>query len=141
MNEKSKLSNKEEVFDVFRPDGDRDISSENYRLKKQIQSQARRGPIEKNHSIDATAFPTGSRIEPQTLILSGVDEVSSADNLTANSAATSENGVPQTTIRLETFRIGMEERLAAMQVAQQKAKDQLSELEGRSQGADKLPNP
>ncbi len=55
MNDKPKLSKKEEIFDVFRSDGDHDVSAENYRLKKQLQSQASQGPIEKNHFTDATA--------------------------------------------------------------------------------------
>jgi hypothetical protein len=71
--------------------------------------------------------------------LSGTDEVSNAADRALDSTATMNNDDPQTTIRLETFRIGMQERLAAMQVAQQKAKDKLSDLEDQSQGTDKLP--
>ena len=139
MNDKSKPTGKEEIFDVFRSDGDHDVSAENYRLKKQIQSHTISGPIEKNHFTDSKASPAGSSIKPHTLSLSGTEEASSAADQARDSTATTNNDDPQTTIRLETFRIGMQERLAAMQVAQQKAKDQLSDLEDLSQGTDKLP--
>jgi hypothetical protein len=139
MNDKSKPTGKEEIFDVFRSDGDHDVSAENYRLKKQIQSHTTSGPIEKNHFTDSKASPAGNRLEPHALILSGTDEVSNAADQAPDSTATTNNDDPQTTIRLETFRIGMQERLAAMQVAQQKAKDKLSDLEDQSQGTDKLP--
>jgi hypothetical protein len=141
MNDKPKLSKKEEIFDVFRSGGDHDVSAENYRLKKQMQSQARQGPIEKNHFTDATATATAGRTEPHPVSLSGSEEPSAASNQTSGSTVIPEHADPQATIRLETFRIGMEERLAAMQVAQQKAKDQLDDLEGHAQGTDKLPNP
>ena len=141
MNDKPKLTRKEEIFDVFRSDGDHDVSAENYRLKKQMQSQASQGPIEKNHFTDATAAAVAGRIEPHTLSLSASEALSAASDRPADSPATPEHADPQTTIRLETFRIGMEERLAAMQVAQQKAKDQLNDLEGHAQGTDKLPEP
>ena len=139
MNDKSKPTGKEEIFDVFRSDGDHDVSAENYRLKKQIQSHTTSGPIEKNHFTDSKVSPAGSRIEPHVLSLSGTDEVSNPADQAPDSTATTNNDDPQTTIRLETFRIGMQERLAAMQVAQQKAKDKLSDLEDQSQGTDKLP--
>jgi hypothetical protein len=139
MNDKSKPTRKEEIFDVFRSHGDHDVSAENYRLKKQIQSHTISGPIEKNHFTDSKASPAGSRIEPHKLILSGTDEASNAADQAPDSTATTNTDDLQTTIRLETFRIGMQERLAAMQVAQQKAKDQLSDLEDQSQGTDKLP--
>ena len=141
MNDKPKLSKKEEIFDVFRSDGDHDVSAENYRLKKQMQSQARQGPIEKNHFTDATAAAVAGRTEPHTVSLSASEELSAASDRSSDGTATPEHADPNTTIRLETFRIGMEERLAAMQVAQQKAKDQLNDLEGHAQGTDKLPKP
>ena len=140
MNDKSKLSSKEKIFDVFRPHGDHDVSAENYLLKKQTQSTAIPGPVVKNHLTDAKPSPAGSSNELQTLNLSGTDEASNAADRAHDSTATTNNDDPQTTIRLETFQIGMHERLAAMQVAQQKAKDQISELEGQTQGTDKLPN-
>ena len=139
MNDKSKPTRKEEIFDVFRPHGDHDVSAENYLLKKQTQSQAISGPVVKNHFTDAKPSPAGSSNELQTLNLSGTDEASNAADRDHDSTATTNNDDPQTTIRLETFRIGMQERLAAMQVAQQKAKDKLSDLEDQSQGTDKLP--
>ena len=139
MNDKSKPPRKEEIFDVFRPHGDHDVSAENYLLKKQTQSQAISGPVVKNHFTDAKPSPAGSSNELQTLNLSGTDEASNAADRGHDSTATPNNDDPQTTIRLETFQIGMQERLAAMQVAQQKAKDQISELEGQTQGTDKLP--
>lgn len=140
MNDKSKPPRKEEIFDVFRPHGDHDVSAENYLLKKQTPSQAISGPVVKNHFTDAKPSPAGSSNELQTLNLSGADEASNAADRDHDSTATPNNDDPQTTIRLETFQIGMQERLAAMQVAQQKAKDQISELEGQTQGTDKLPN-
>ena len=139
MNDKSKPTRKEEIFDVFRPHGDHDVSAENYLLKKQTQSQAISGPVVKNHFTDAKPSPAGSSNELQTLNLSGTDEASNAADRGHDNTATPNNDDPQTTIRLETFQIGMQERLAAMQVAQQKAKDQLSDLEDQSQGTDKLP--
>lgn len=139
MNDKSKFSSKEEIFDVFRPDGDHDISAENYRLKKQGQSQTSQGPIEKNHFTDATAAVTAGKMEPHSVSLSGAESPSAAGDQASGSKPTPAHADPQTTIRLDTFRIGMEERLAAMHVAQQKAKDQLSDLEEQSQGTDKLP--
>jgi hypothetical protein len=140
MNKKPKLSSKEDIFDVFRPDGDHDVSAENYRLKKQTQSQSNSGPVETNFIDDKTASAATIKNDPHTLALSGAEELSSTINQTTQSTVIPERADPQTTIRLETFRIGMEERLAAMQVAQQKAKDQLDDLEGRVQGTDKLPN-
>ena len=139
MNDKSKPTGKEEIFDVFRSHGDHDVSAENYLLKKQTQSQAISGPVVKNHFTDAKPSPAGSSTELHTLSLSGTDEASNAADQAPDSTATTNNDDPQTTIRLETFRIGMQERLAAMQVAQQKAKDKLSDLEDQSQGTDKLP--
>ena len=139
MNDKSKPTRKEEIFDVFRPHGDHDVSAENYLLKKQTQSTAIPGPVVKNHFTDAKPSPAGSSNELQTLNLSGTDEASNAADRAHDSTATTNNDDPQTTIRLETFQIGMHERLAAMQVAQQKAKDQLSDLEDQTQGTDKLP--
>lgn len=140
MNKKSKLSSKEEIFDVFRPQGDHDVSAENYLLKKQTQSQAISGPVVKNHFTDAKPSPASGKNELHTLNLSGTGEVINAADQAPDTTTTPNNDDPQTTIRLETFQIGMQERLAAMQVAQQKAKDQLSELEDQTQGTDKLPN-
>ena len=140
MNKKPKLSSKEDIFDVFRPGGDHDVSAENYRLTKQTQSHSNSGPVETNFIDDKTVFAATINTDPHTLALSGAEELSSAINQTPPSTVIPERADPQTTIRLETFRIGMEERLAAMQVAQQKAKDQLDDLEGQVQGTDKLPN-
>jgi hypothetical protein len=139
MNKKSKLSSKEKIFDVFRPHGDHDVSAENYLLKKQTQSQAISGPVVKNHFTDAQPSPASGKNELHTLVLSGIDDASNAADQALNSTATPNNDDPQTTIRLETFQIGMHERLASMQLAQQKAKDQLNDLEGQTQGTDKLP--
>ena len=140
MNDKPKLSTKEEIFDVFRPGGDHDVSAENYRPKKQVPSQSRQGPVEKNHFTDAKVSAPNSTIEPHSLILSGADALRGAVDQMKHTTATPDIPPPQTTIRLETFRIGMEERLAAMLVAQQKAKDQLSDLEDQSPDGDKLPD-
>ncbi len=140
MNDKPKLSSKEAIFQVFRPHGNHDVSAENYRLKKQTQSQPVNGPVEKNHIDDATVFASTSKIEPHTLTLSGAEALNSTGDQATESTAIPGHAGPQTTIRLETFCIGMEERLAAMQVAQQKAREQLNDLEGQSQGTDKLPD-
>ena len=139
MNDKSKSTGKEDIFDVFRPDGDHNVSAENYRVTKLSQAHERHGPLKKNQWIDQNASLTGQNIEPHALTLPGADVASDTDDPLASTVTPTENAGSQTTIRLDTFRIGMEERLAAMQVAQQKAKDQLSDLEGQSQGADKLP--
>ena len=139
MNDKSKLKNKEDIFDVFRPDGDHNVSAENYSITKLSQAREKHGPLKKNQWIDQSASLTGQNIAPHALTLSDADAPAVTDDPSASTATQTENADAQTTIRLDTFRIGMEERLAAMQVAQQKAKDQLSGLEGQSQGTDKLP--
>ncbi len=139
MNDKPKLSTKEEIFDVFRPHGDHDVSAENYRLKKQIKSTTTSGPVEKNHFTDPKASLPDNKIDPHTLSLSGTSEADTTADQPSDGTAIPNNDDSQTTIRLETFRIGTKERLAAMQVAQQKAKDQLSDLEAQHRGQDKLP--
>lgn len=139
MNDKSRPSKKEEIFDVFRPGGDHDVSAENYRLKKQAQPQTTGGPTENNHFTSTTASAPTGRIEPHTLTLSGTETLGTSGDQIHDATPSPDTTDPQTTIRLETFRLGMEERLAAMQIAQQKAKDQLSDLEGQSQGQAKLP--
>ena len=139
MNDKSKLKNKEDIFDVFRPDGDHNVSAENYSITKLSQAREKHGPLKKNQWIDQSASLNGQNIAPHALTLSDADAPAVTDDPSASTATQTENAGAQTTIRLDTFRIGMEERLAAMQVAQQKAKDQLSGLEGQSQGTDKLP--
>ena len=139
MNDKSKSKGKEDIFDVFRSDGDHNVTAENYSITKLSQARERHGPLKKNQWIDQNATLTGPNIEPHALTLSGADAPPATDGPLASTATPTENSESQTTIRLETFRIGMEERLAAMQAAQQKAKDQLGDLEDQSQGADKLP--
>jgi hypothetical protein len=141
MNDKSKSAGKEEIFNVFRHDGDRNLSAENYSITKVSETREKHGPLTKNQWIDQSASLTGQNIEPHALTLSDANADAPAvnDDPSASTATQTENADSQTTIRLDTFRIGMEERLAAMQVAQQKAKDQLSDLEDQSQGTDKLP--
>lgn len=139
MNDKSKSKGKEDIFDVFRSDGDHNVSAENYRVTKLSQAHARHGPQRKNQWIDQSVSLNHQNIEPHALTLSGADAPPETDGPLASTATQTKNTESQTTIRLETFSIGMEERLAAMQVAQQKAKDQLGDLEDQSQGADKLP--
>lgn len=138
MNDKSKSKGKEEIIDVFRADGDRDVSAENYRLTKLSQAREQHGPLKKNQWSDQNTALTSQNIEPHALTLSGDDTPPATDDPPASTATPTKNTDSKTTIRLETFSIGMEERLAAMQVAQQKAKDQLGDLEGQSHGTDKL---
>ena len=139
MNDKSKLTSKEDIFDVFRPDGDHNVSAENYSITKLSETREKHGPLKKNEWIDQSVSLTGQNIEPHALTLSDAGAPAVTDDPLVSKTTQTENADSQTTIRLDTFRIGMEERLAAMQVAQQKAKDQLSDLEGQSQGTDKLP--
>ena len=139
MNDKSKLKNKEDIFDVFRPDGDHNVSAENYSITKLSQAREKHGQLKKNQWIDQSVSLTGQNIAPHALTLSGADAPAVTDDPLVSKTTQTENADSQTTIRLDTFRIGMEERLAAMQVAQQKAKDQLNDLEDQSQGTDKLP--
>ena len=139
MNDKPKLATKEEIFDVFRPHGDHDVSAENYRLKKQTKSTSTSGPVEKNHFTNPKSSFRDNSIDPHTLRLSGTVETDTTGDQPSDGTATPNTDDSRTTIRLETFRIGMEERLAAMQLAQQKAKDQLSDLEAQHRGEDKLP--
>ena len=139
MNDKSKSTGKEEIFNVFRHDGDRNLSAENYSITKLSETREKHGPLKKNQWIDQSVSHTGQNIEPHALTLSDVDAPAVTDDPLVSKTTQTENADSQTTIRLDTFRIGMEERLAAMQVAQQKAKDQLSDLEDQSQGTDKLP--
>ena len=139
MNDKSKSTGKEEIFNVFRHDGDRNLSAENYSITKLSETREKHGPLKKNKWIDQSVSHTGQNIEPHALTLSDADAPAVTDDPLVSKITQTENADSQTTIRLDTFRIGMEERLAAMQVAQQKAKDQLSDLEDQSQGTDKLP--
>jgi hypothetical protein len=139
MNDKSKLTSKEDIFDVFRPDGDHNVSAENYSITRLPQAREKHGPLKKNQWIDTSVLLTDHTIEPHALTLSGADASTDTNDPLAVTVTQTANADSENTIRLETFRIGMEERLAAMQVAQQKAKDQLSDLEGQSQGTDKLP--
>ena len=139
MNDKSKPTRKEEIFDVFRHDGDRNLSAENYSITKLSETREKHGPLKKNQWIDQGVSHTGQNIELHALTLSDADAPAVTDDPLVSKTTQTENADSQTTIRLDTFRIGMEERLAAMQVAQQKAKDQLSDLEDQSQGTDKLP--
>ena len=139
MNDKSKSTGKEEIFNVFRHDGDRNLSAENYSITKLSETREKYGPLKKNQWIDQSVSHTGQNIEPHALTLSDADAPAVTDDPLVSKTTQTENADAQTTIRLDTFRIGMEERLAAMQVAQQKAKDQLNDLEDQSQGTDKLP--
>ena len=141
MNDKSKPAGKEAIFDVFRPDGDHNVSSQNYSVAKLSQARERHGPLKKNQWLDKRAALDRQTIEPHALALTGADAASETEDPLTVTASPSGNTDTPTTIRLDTFRIGMEERLAAMQAAQQKARDQLSDLEGQSQATNNLEDP
>ncbi len=139
MNEKAKRPGQEDILEVFRSEGDRDISAENYRLKKQSFSRTTTGPLRKNHITDSAGAPTGDPDEPHALALSGAEAADkTGDPLFSTGEITGDAEQPGP-IRLQTFSIDMQERLAAMQVAQQKAKDQLNELKKQNPAGDDPP--
>jgi hypothetical protein len=129
MTDKPKRPIREDIFEVFRPQGSHDLSSENYLRKKSAASRTTSGPQNPHHLRDKVTAADQTSIEPHAVALSGADSDDRADCTPLADGETTEDPVPATTIRLETFRIEMAERLASMQVAQQKAKDQLSDLE------------
>jgi hypothetical protein len=129
MTDKPKRPVRERIFEVFRPQGDHDISAENYQRKKPLTSRARTGPPNPQHLRDGSAPADQTGIAPRDVTLSATDTDDAADQTTLADDKTIEEPTPATTIRLETFRIEMEERLASMQAAQQKAKEKLSDLE------------
>lgn len=128
MNEKVKRSSREDMLEVFRSEGNHDISAENYRLKEQPLSRTTAGPLIKNQITDAPGAPISKPDEPYALTLSGAEAADTAGDSLAATGGTTEKAPQPTQIRLETFHIDMQERLAAMHLAQQKAKDQLNEL-------------
>ncbi len=139
MNDQPKRPGREEIFEVFRPCGDRDVSSENYRMTKPSQATERQGPMGKNQWIDKSASLPGQAIGTRELTLSGADVSGASDDPLTGTITEPEHPGVQTTIRLETFSLGLEDRLAAMQVAQQKAKDQLNELKKQNAPGDDPP--
>lgn len=141
MNDKSKPKGKEAIFDVFRPDGDHNVSSQNYSVAKLSQARERQGPLTKNQWLDKRTPLDRQTIQAHTLTLAGAESSPVTNDPLTVSDIPSGNADTPTTIRLDTFRIGMEERLAAMQAAQQKARDQLSDLEGQSQATNNLEDP
>ena len=139
MNEKTKRRGREEIFEVFRPQGDHDVSAENYLLKKQSSSPAITGPLQTHHITDAAGALSSQAPERHALNLSDTDGAASRPAPVIDTAGTDDDTQAPTRIRLETFRIDMHERLAAMQAAQQKAKDQLNELKKQNPAADEPP--
>lgn len=139
MSEKAKRPEREDILEVFRSEGDRDISAENYLLKKRSISRTATGPLRKNQITDSAGAPTGKTDDPHALALSGADAADkTSDALVATGSLTDDTQQPAPVL-LQTFRIDMQERLAAMQVAQQKAKDQLNELKKQNPAEDEPP--
>lgn len=136
MNEKTKRRGREEIFEVFRPQGDHDVSAENYLLKKPSSYHSVTGPLQTNHITDATGALASQAPGPHALNLSDNDSVDTSVAPGIDTAGTDDDAQAPTRIRLETFRIDMQERLAAMQAAQQKAKDQLNELKKQNPATD-----
>ena len=136
MNEKAKGPGREEILEVFRSEGNHDISAENYRLKKQPLSRTTTGPLIKNQITDAAGAPVSQTNEPHAVNLSGVETVDQPSDPVVSTDSAADPAQQPTPIRLETFRIDMQERLAAMHLAQQKAKDQLNELKKQNPPTD-----
>lgn len=131
MSDRPKRPGREAVFDVFRPYGDHDVSAESYLLKKRTTQQRLRGPVTTHQISDQRPTPMDGANEPQNLSLSGDDGTTDPHEARAVDTNASDDGHAPNAIRVETFRIDMAERLAAMQAAQQKAKEQLSALESQ----------
>ena len=129
MNNKSKRLNCEEIFEVFRPEGAPTLSSENYVLKKQAYFSTAKGPLIKNQITDVIPSLPRETIEPHPVQLSIKNLPDTSGDLITAGAECIQNTQPSTPVRLDTFRIDMEERLAAMRAAQQKAKNQLIDFE------------
>lgn len=136
MNDKVKRPGREEILEVFRSQGAHDVSAENYLLKKQSLSRTATGPLRKNQITDATGAPTGHLDEPHRVNLSGTEATDPASTPMTSSDNAADAAPQPTHIRVETFRIDLNERLAAMQLAQQKAKDQLNELKKQNPPTD-----
>ena len=139
MNDKSRPSGKEDLFEVFRPQRERDVSSENYLPKKKALSQPVTGPLTKHQITDAATASEEMPIEPGTLTLSDTHTSDTTNDRADSQLTSADTTTPPTTLRVETFRIDLAERLAAMQAAQQKAKEQLSALEEKYPPADEPP--
>lgn len=139
MNEKAKRPGQEDILEVFRSQGAHDISAENYLLKKQSLSRTATGPLRKNQITDATGAPTSHSDEPHGINLSGTEAADLASTPMASTDNAAGAAAQPTHIRVETFRIDLNERLAAMQLAQQKAKDQLNELKKQNLPTDEPP--
>lgn len=131
MSDRAKRPGRETVFDVFRPHGDHDVSAENYLLKKQTRQQRLRGPVNTHQITDQRPTPTDGATEPRNVVLSVDDSTADNHQACAVDANAPDDAPAPNAIRVETFRIDMAERLAAMQAAQQKAKEQLSALESQ----------
>lgn len=139
MNEKAKRPGQEDILEVFRSQGAHDISAENYLLKKQSLSRTATGPLRKNQITDATGAPASPPDKPHRVNLSGTEATDPASTPMASTDNAADAAAQPTHIRVETFRIDLNERLAAMQLAQQKAKDQLNELKKQNPPTDEPP--
>lgn len=136
MNEKTKRRGREEIFEVFRPHGDHDVSAENYLLKKPSSYTSITGPLRTHHITDADGALSSQAPERHALNLSDNEGADSSSVPVIDAAGTDDDAQAPTRIRLETFRIDMQERLSAMRAAQQKAKDQLNELKKQNPPTD-----
>jgi hypothetical protein len=139
MNEKAKRSGREEILEVFRSQGAHDISAENYLLKKQSLSRTATGPLRNNQLTDATGALTSPPDAPHGINLSGTEATDPARTPMTSTDNAADAAAQPPPIRVETFRIDLNERLAAMQLAQQKAKDQLNELKKQNPPTDEPP--
>lgn len=139
MSEKAKRPGGEEILEVFRSQGDHDISAENYLLKKRAALPPATGPLRKNQISDSVGAPASHTDELHKVTLSDAEAADQANDPVAATDSPADDTQQPPPIRLETFRIDMHERLAAMQAAQQKAKDQLNELKKQNPPLDELP--
>lgn len=139
MSDKSKPRTREEIFEVFRPQAENDISSENYLLKKPPEARTVSAPLRMHHISDMTHAPGDGAAPLSEPVLSGADATTLAKDPSVTNANSDSAIQAPDAIRLQTFRIDMEERLAAIQAAQQQAKDQLSELEKKLSPGDTPP--
>jgi hypothetical protein len=139
MNDKSKRLGCEEIFEVFRLEGEPGLSSENYVLKKQAYLPTATRPLTKNQVTEVIPSLSTQIIEPHPVQLSNKNLLDTSADLITAGAQCVQDAPPSASARLDTFRINMEERIAAMGAAQQKAKNQLTDFEKQHLQADDSP--
>lgn len=139
MSEKAKRTGGEDILEVFRSEGHNNSSAENYLLKKRTASSVATGPTRKNQITDSTGSSAGHTDAPHAVNLSGLETAGQTNDPTALTHSAADTAQQPAPIHLETFRIDMQERLTAMQAAQQKAKDQLNELKKQNPTTDEPP--